>query len=91
MNITGMRDLWDLILVHPDVRKRDVFALSIYRLVIFPKVLGHVDDAVSDLFNQLDKKVTPVLTILVETFRSLSACRRVGEGRFIGCAQLLLA
>ncbi|MBA0879387.1 hypothetical protein Goshw_020874, partial [Gossypium schwendimanii] len=76
--------LWDLILVHPDVRKRDVFALSIYRLVIFPKVLGHVDDAVSDLFNQLDKKVTPVLTILVETFRSLSACRRVGEGRFIG-------
>ncbi|MBA0671783.1 hypothetical protein Goklo_025532 [Gossypium klotzschianum] len=23
--------------------------------------------------------------------RSLNACRRVGEGRFIGCAQLLLA
>ncbi|MBA0577555.1 hypothetical protein Golob_023969, partial [Gossypium lobatum] len=58
------------------VKKRDVFALSIYRLVIFPKVLGYVNDAVSDLFNQLDKKVTPVPTILVETFRSLSACRR---------------
>ncbi|MBA0788690.1 hypothetical protein Gotri_026321 [Gossypium trilobum] len=26
-----------------------------------------------------------------ETLRSLSACRRAGEGRFIGCAQLLLA
>ncbi|MFQ6661126.1 hypothetical protein Gotur_029389, partial [Gossypium turneri] len=26
-----------------------------------------------------------------ETFRSLSACRKTGEGRFIGCAQLLLA
>ncbi|KAG8485453.1 hypothetical protein CXB51_021214 [Gossypium anomalum] len=25
-----------------------------------------------------------------ETIRSLSACRRAGEGRFIGCAQLLL-
>ncbi|MBA0820245.1 hypothetical protein Gohar_027909 [Gossypium harknessii] len=35
--------------------------------------------------------VTPVLAILAETFRSLNACRRAGEGRFIGCAQLLLA
>ncbi|MFQ6658703.1 hypothetical protein Gotur_027846 [Gossypium turneri] len=60
-------------------------------LVVFPKALGHVDEAVIDLFNQLDKGVTPVLAILAETFRSLNECRRVGEGRFIGCAQLLLA
>ncbi|MFQ6655573.1 hypothetical protein Gotur_026074 [Gossypium turneri] len=40
---------------------------------------------------QLDKRVTPVPVILAETFRSLNACRRVGEGRFIGCPQLLLA
>ncbi|MBA0730388.1 hypothetical protein Golax_022651, partial [Gossypium laxum] len=53
--------------------------------------LGHVDEAVTDLFDQLDKKVTQILTILAETFRSLSACRKTGEGRFIGCAQLLLA
>ncbi|KAK5825803.1 hypothetical protein PVK06_020669 [Gossypium arboreum] len=33
---------------------------------------------------------TPVPAILAETFRSLGACRRAGEGRFIGCAQLLL-
>ncbi|MBA0859820.1 hypothetical protein Goshw_011142, partial [Gossypium schwendimanii] len=33
----------------------------------------------------------PVPAILAETFRSLSACRRAGEGRFIKCAQLLLA
>ncbi|KAH1113735.1 hypothetical protein J1N35_007113 [Gossypium stocksii] len=32
----------------------------------------------------------PVLAILAEIFRSLSACRRVGEGRFIGWVQLLL-
>ncbi|MBA0832398.1 hypothetical protein Goarm_016793 [Gossypium armourianum] len=41
-------------------------------LVIFPKALGHIDDAVSDLFNLLDKRVIPVLAILAETFRSLS-------------------
>ncbi|MBA0572209.1 hypothetical protein Golob_002566 [Gossypium lobatum] len=33
----------------------------------------------------------PVPTILAKTFRSLNACRRASEGRFIGCAQLLLA
>ncbi|MFQ6653470.1 hypothetical protein Gotur_024860, partial [Gossypium turneri] len=75
----------------PDVRKRvDVFALSIYGLVVFPKALGHVDEAVTDLFDRLNKRVTPILAILAETFRSLSACRKAGEGRFIGCAQLLL-
>ncbi|XP_012435403.1 uncharacterized protein LOC105762028 [Gossypium raimondii] len=92
MNITGMSEQWvaariqqkgdskcvpwkslrNLVLVHPDVKKRvDVFALGIYGLVVFPKALGHIDEAVSDL--------------------SLNACRRAGEGRFIGCAQLLLA
>ncbi|MFQ6655899.1 hypothetical protein Gotur_026244 [Gossypium turneri] len=86
------RSLKDAILTHPDIRKRlDVFALSIYGLVVFPKALGHVDEVVADLFDQLDKKVTPIPTILAETFRSLSACRKTGEGRFIGCAQLLLA
>ncbi|MBA0753743.1 hypothetical protein Gogos_022425 [Gossypium gossypioides] len=81
----------DLILVHPDVKKRDVFALGIYGLVIFSKALGHIDKVVSDLFDRLDKRVTPIPAILAETFRSLSACRRAGEGRFIGCTQLLLA
>ncbi|MBA0842586.1 hypothetical protein Goarm_002405, partial [Gossypium armourianum] len=52
---------------------------------------GHVNEAVTDLFDRLDKRVTPVPTILVETFRSLNACRKAGEGRFIGFAQLLLA
>ncbi|KAG8489869.1 hypothetical protein CXB51_015425 [Gossypium anomalum] len=48
-------------------------------------------DTVSDLFDRLDKGTTPVPAILAETFRSLNACRKAGEGRFIGCAQLLLA
>ncbi|MBA0772704.1 hypothetical protein Gotri_008041, partial [Gossypium trilobum] len=59
------KNLKDIVLAHPDAKKRvDVFALSIYDLVIFSKALGHVDEAVTDL---------------------------AGEGRFIGCAQLLLA
>ncbi|MBA0633983.1 hypothetical protein Godav_029595, partial [Gossypium davidsonii] len=46
------KSLKDAILTHPDVRKRvDVFALSIYGLVVFPKALGHVDEAVTDLFD----------------------------------------
>ncbi|KAL1071439.1 hypothetical protein V6Z11_D11G089500 [Gossypium hirsutum] len=86
------RSLKDVALVHPDIKKRvDIFALSIYGLVIFPRALGHIDEAVTDLFDRLDKGVTPVPAILAETFRSLSTCRRAGEGRFIGCAQLLLA
>ncbi|MBA0642154.1 hypothetical protein Goklo_026593 [Gossypium klotzschianum] len=46
MNITGMSE---------QCKRVDVFALGIYGLVIFPKALGHIDDAVSDLFDQLDK------------------------------------
>ncbi|MFQ6663700.1 hypothetical protein Gotur_031121 [Gossypium turneri] len=78
------KNLRDLILAHPDRKKKvDVFALSIYGFVIFPRVLGHVDKAISDLFDRLGKGVTTVPTILAETYRSLNACKRAGEGRFI--------
>ncbi|MFQ6654979.1 hypothetical protein Gotur_025727, partial [Gossypium turneri] len=50
MSITGMNTK----------KKVNVFALSIYGLVIFPKTLGHIDDAVSDLFDRLNKKVKNV-------------------------------
>ncbi|MFQ6654594.1 hypothetical protein Gotur_025511 [Gossypium turneri] len=64
------KNLKDLILAHSNVRKKvDVFALSIYGLVVFPKTLGHIDEAVIDLFDRLEKRVTPVLVILAETFR----------------------
>ncbi|MFQ6651505.1 hypothetical protein Gotur_023806 [Gossypium turneri] len=50
------RNLRDVVLVHPDVKKRvDVFALSIYDLFIFPKALVHIDEVVTDLFDRLDK------------------------------------
>ncbi|MBA0673240.1 hypothetical protein Goklo_029205 [Gossypium klotzschianum] len=85
------KSLRDLILAHPDIKEKvDVFALSIYGLIIFPRALGYIDEAVTDLFDQLDKRVTPVPAILAETFRYLSACRNTRKRRFIGCAQLLL-
>ncbi|MBA0878158.1 hypothetical protein Goshw_004902, partial [Gossypium schwendimanii] len=34
------------------------------------------DEAVVNLFDQLNKKVTPIPVILAETFKSLSACRK---------------
>ncbi|MBA0777587.1 hypothetical protein Gotri_005593, partial [Gossypium trilobum] len=65
VDLVPTKNLKDIILAHPDTNKKvDVFALSIYGLVVFPKALGHVDEAVTNL---------------------------AGEGRFIGCAQLLLA
>ncbi|MBA0878361.1 hypothetical protein Goshw_023504 [Gossypium schwendimanii] len=63
------KSLQELILAYPNARKKvDVFTLSIYGLVIFPRALGHVDEAISDLFDRLDKRVTPVLAILAESF-----------------------
>ena len=59
--------------------------------MVFPRALGYVVEATTDLFHRLSKKVTSFLTILAETFRSLGTCRRAGAGRFIGYAQLLLA
>ncbi|MBA0845556.1 hypothetical protein Goarm_022449, partial [Gossypium armourianum] len=64
LNITGMSEQW---------KRVDVFALSIYGLVVVPKVLEHVNEAISDLFDRLDKGVTPIPTILAKAFRSLNA------------------
>ncbi|KAG8500522.1 hypothetical protein CXB51_002659 [Gossypium anomalum] len=82
--------LRESVLSHPDILKRvNLFALAIYGLVIFARVLGHLEVAVFDFFERLKQGVNPIPTILAETFRSLSTCRRVGKGRFIGYAQLL--
>ncbi|KAA3467099.1 alanine aminotransferase 2-like [Gossypium australe] len=44
------------------------------RLEYLRVALRHINEAVSDLFDQLDKRVTPIPAILVETFRFLNAC-----------------
>ncbi|MBA0845406.1 hypothetical protein Goarm_023147 [Gossypium armourianum] len=57
-------------MTHPDTKKRvNVFALSIYGLVIFPKVLGYIDDAVSNLLDRLDKRNHSPLKEFVATLR----------------------
>ncbi|MBA0717623.1 hypothetical protein Golax_005424, partial [Gossypium laxum] len=60
-----MSELWDFTRISKRV---DVFALRIYGLVIFPNALGHINDAVSDLFDWLDKRVTPVKKVFYRVF-----------------------
>ncbi|MBA0873985.1 hypothetical protein Goshw_009965 [Gossypium schwendimanii] len=79
MNITGMSQQW----VAAQIKQKGD--------IVFPKALGYIDEVVTDLFDRLDKRVTPVPIILAETFKLLNACQKAGEGRFIGCTQLLLA
>ncbi|MFQ6666745.1 hypothetical protein Gotur_032990, partial [Gossypium turneri] len=82
--------LRELVQNHLDVLKRvDLFALATYGLIVFPKVLGHVEVTVEDFFEKLRQGINPFPTILAETFRSLNDCRKKGEGCFIRCAQLL--
>lgn len=38
---------------------------------------------------QTEHQINPAPVIFAETFRSLNHCRTTGEGRFLGCAQLL--
>ncbi|OMO59492.1 hypothetical protein COLO4_34199, partial [Corchorus olitorius] len=64
-------------------------ALAIYGTIIFPKVLGHIEVAVIDYVEQVIQQIYPAPGIVAETLRSLNFCRRKGNGRFIGCAQLL--
>ncbi|XVF76191.1 hypothetical protein PTKIN_Ptkin13bG0246900 [Pterospermum kingtungense] len=72
-----------------DEHGRAAFALAIYGLIIFPKVMGHVELHVMTLIEALYHRVNPTPAILAETFRSLNFCQRTGSGRFTGCAQLL--
>ncbi|MFQ6667007.1 hypothetical protein Gotur_033173, partial [Gossypium turneri] len=86
------RSLKDAILMHPDVRKRlDVFALSIYSLVVFPNALGHVDEAVTDLFDQLDKKVTLIPANLAETFRKTLSGELLGYFQMRSCIGVVIS
>ncbi|XVE92954.1 hypothetical protein REPUB_Repub01dG0148600 [Reevesia pubescens] len=67
----------------------ELFALSIYGLVIFLKVLGHIEISVIDFFGQLiGNKINPTPSIVAETIRTLNFCKRKGKGRLLACTQL---
>ncbi|MBA0786375.1 hypothetical protein Gotri_025293 [Gossypium trilobum] len=64
------KNLRDLILAHPDGKKKvDVFALSIYGLVSFPRALGYVDEAVDRISYQVFSETYSPLKELVATPR----------------------
>ena len=47
-------------------RALDIFALAIYGLVLFPKVIGFVETAVVNLFDQIGKQSNLVPSIIAE-------------------------
>ncbi|MBA0878360.1 hypothetical protein Goshw_023702 [Gossypium schwendimanii] len=64
------KNLQDLILAHPDGKKKvDLFALSIYGLVIFPRALGYVDEAVDRISYRVFSETYSPLKELVATPR----------------------
>ncbi|KAL4376932.1 hypothetical protein GQ457_02G030970 [Hibiscus cannabinus] len=71
------------------LKKADLIPIAIYGLVIFPRVLGYIDVALFDVFDQFRYGINPAPAILAETFISLNACRELEGGRFRGCAQFL--
>ncbi|MBA0717454.1 hypothetical protein Golax_005275 [Gossypium laxum] len=78
------KNLKHLILAHPNTKNKvDLFALSIYGLVVFPKALGHVDDAVTGLFDRLDKRVTLYRSRqLIPTTQGLAECEFSYKGDY---------
>ena len=72
-----------------DDQVKDIFALVVYRTLIFPQSPEYIDAAVVDLIEQIDNQINPVPVIIAETIQFLNYCRRKEENNFIGCAQLL--
>ncbi|MBA0671190.1 hypothetical protein Goklo_024005, partial [Gossypium klotzschianum] len=86
MNITGMSEQWITTRIKQKGECKCIPWKNLRDLIsAYPDGKKKVD-----VF-ALSKGVTLVPAILAETFRSLNACRRAGEDRFIGCTQLLLA
>ena len=72
--------LWDFARGHlNDEDSMVAFALSIYGLVIFPRMLGYIKLLVVDTFKQVQHGSNPSPAILAETFRSLNYYRRTHE------------
>ena len=62
-----------------------VFAIVVYGMVIFPKVLNHVEAIIVDLMEKMDNQANHVLAIVAKTIRSLNFYRKKGEGQLIEC------
>ncbi|XVF14430.1 hypothetical protein REPUB_Repub09cG0059100 [Reevesia pubescens] len=67
----------------------ELFTLAIYGLMVFLKILRHVEGSVVDFCGQVKKSINPTSFILVETIRTLNFYRSKGKGCLIGCTQLI--
>ena len=65
------------------------FTLSIYGLVVFLGMLGYIEMAVVDTFEQIQHGSNPSIAILAKTFRSLNYYRHNKDECFLGCIPLL--
>ena len=63
--------------------------LSIYGLVIFPRVIGHVKVTMIDFFEQVQNHANRSLAIVAETIKSLNICHRKSDERFMECLPML--
>ncbi|KAG8472097.1 hypothetical protein CXB51_036960 [Gossypium anomalum] len=87
ISITGMSEQWVAARIKQKGDSKCIPWGNLKDLILaHPDLKKRVDVFALSLYGS-----TPVPAILAETFRSLNAYRRAGEGRFIGCAQLLLA
>ena len=53
-----------------------MFVIVVYEMVIFLKVLNHIEAVVADLVEQVEQQANLVQTIVAETIRSLNFCRK---------------
>ncbi|KAG8474088.1 hypothetical protein CXB51_033580 [Gossypium anomalum] len=90
--ITGMSEQWAVAHVQQKGDSKCIpWAVLRDLISTHPDVKKRVDVLALSIYGMMIfPKNTPVPVILTETIGSLNACRRAGEGRFIGCAQLLL-
>ncbi|KAG8500655.1 hypothetical protein CXB51_002625 [Gossypium anomalum] len=87
MTITGMSEQWITARIKEKGECKCISWDALKGLI-----LTHPDETKKvDVFALSFKRVTSVPAILAETFRSLGTCRKTSVGRFVGCAQLLLA
>ncbi|MBA0759827.1 hypothetical protein Gotri_022650 [Gossypium trilobum] len=82
MKLTGMTDTW----AEKQIKKNELSCVSWFSLRDL--VQNH-----PDILKKIDLFALAIYGLIVfpKTFRSLSSCRRKGEGCFIRCAQLLNA
>ena len=59
-----------------DDQVMDMFALTVYGIMIFPQSSRYVDATVVDLIEQMDNQINHVPAIVAETIQSLNYCRR---------------